>query len=113
MESKTHHLTSLDSAYMDTISKEALKVRHIFCGIDERRVSGLKGLTVVQKWHNHLVVGFRAVIEYPFAWMKNTGCYRGHFVMVMISRCMTLHTTSKGPLAYWPIRPSRSGPSKP
>ncbi len=51
------------------------------CGIVQRRVRGQKELKSEQKRHNRLVGGIRAVVERPFAWMKNTGyrrvCYRG------------------------------------
>ncbi len=34
---------------------------------------GQKELTLTQKRHNRLVAGIRAVVEHPFAWMKNAG----------------------------------------
>ena len=70
------HSVYADSAYMDAQRKEALESRRVFCGIVERRVRGQKELTSAQKWHNRLVAGFRAVVEHPFAWMKNTGYRR-------------------------------------
>ena len=65
-----------DSAYMDSDRKQRLENDGIFCGITERRVRGQKELTPQQKWHNRLVAGIRAVVEHPFAWMKNTGYRR-------------------------------------
>ena len=70
-----------DSAYMDQKRKAKLEDRGIFCGIIQRKVRGQKELTPEQKRHNRLVAGIRAVVEHPFAWMKNTGYrsvrYRG------------------------------------
>ena len=70
------HSVWADSAYMDTDRKERLQKDGVFCGIIERRVRGQKELTQQQKWHNRLVAGIRAVVEHPFAWMKNTGYRR-------------------------------------
>ena len=61
---------------MDKARKAKLQERGVFCGIIERRVRGQKTLTQSQKWHNRLVAGIRAVVEHPFAWMKNTGYRR-------------------------------------
>ena len=71
-----HHSVWADSAYMDSERKKRLQEQGIFCGIIERRVRGQKELTAEQKWHNRLVAGIRAVVEHPFAWMKNTGYRR-------------------------------------
>jgi IS5 family transposase len=71
-----HHSVWADSAYMNSERKERLENEGIFCGIIERRVRGQKELTAEQKWHNRLVAGIRAVVEHPFAWMKNTGFRR-------------------------------------
>jgi IS5 family transposase len=62
-----------DSAYMNQKRKQRLEALGIFCGIIEKRVRGQAELTQEQKWHNRLVAGIRAVVEHPFAWMKNTG----------------------------------------
>ena len=68
-----------DSAYTDKKRKAALEKRGVFCGIIEKRVRGQKELTVEQKRHNRLVAGIRAVVEHPFAWMKNTGYGRTRY----------------------------------
>lgn len=68
-----------DSAYMDRERQKELESKGIFCGIIQRRVRGQKELTPAQKWHNRLVAGFRAVVEHPFAWMKNTGYRRARY----------------------------------
>jgi IS5 family transposase len=70
------HSVWADSAYMNIERKKRLREQGIFCGIAERRGRGQKELTVEQKWHNRLVAGIRAVVEHPFAWMKNTGYRR-------------------------------------
>jgi IS5 family transposase len=68
-----------DSAYMSSDRKKDLEAKGVFCGIIQRRVRGQKELTPEQKWHNRLVAGFRAVVEHPFAWMKNTGYRRARY----------------------------------
>lgn len=70
-----------DSAYMNQTRKKQLESRGLFCGIIERRVRGQKELSKAQKQHNRFCAGIRAVVEHPFAWMKNSGYgwarYRG------------------------------------
>ncbi len=70
------HSIWADSAYMDSERKKRLQDQGIFCGISEHRVRGQNELTDQQKWHNRLVAGIRAVVEHPFAWMKNSGYRR-------------------------------------
>lgn len=65
-----------DSAYMDAKRKAALEKRGVFCGIIERRVRGQADLTPEQKAHNKLCSKFRAFVEHPFAWMKQSGSLR-------------------------------------
>ena len=74
-----NHSVFADSAYMSADRKKDLEARSVFCGIIQRRVRGQKELTSEQKWHNRLVAGFRAVVEHPFAWMKNTGYRRARY----------------------------------
>jgi len=64
---------------MDKKRKATLEQRGVFCGIIQKRVRGQEALTQGQKWHNRLVAGIRAVIEHPFAWMKNTGYGRTRY----------------------------------
>ena len=73
------HSVWADSAYMDKKRKAGLEERGVFCGIIQKRVRGQKELTQAQKWHNRLVAGIRAVVEHPFAWMKNTGYIRTRY----------------------------------
>ena len=68
-----------DSAYMSSERKKSLEDKGVFCGIIQRRVRGQKELTPEQKWHNRLVSGIRAVVEHPFAWIKNTGYRRARY----------------------------------
>jgi IS5 family transposase len=75
IENECHSIFA-DSAYMDQKRKAELEGKGIFCGIIQRKVRGQKELTREQKWHNRLVAGIRAVVEHPFAWMKNTGYRR-------------------------------------
>jgi len=62
-----------DSAYMNKDRKARLQQKGVFCGIIERQVRGQAELTAAQKAHNRLCAPFRAFVEHPFAWMKNTG----------------------------------------
>jgi IS5 family transposase len=64
-----------DSAYMDRQRKERLEGDGVFCGIIERRVRGQTKLTDEQKEHNRKCAAVRAMVETPFAHMKNTGGY--------------------------------------
>jgi IS5 family transposase len=73
------HSVWADSAYMDKDRKRKLEERGVFCGIIQRRVRGQKELMPAQKLHNRLVAGIRAVVEHPFAWMKNTGYGRTRY----------------------------------
>lgn len=70
-----------DSAYMDKDRKARLEGDGVFCGIIERRVRGQDELTHEQVEHNRLCAAVRAIVEHPFAWMKNMGYrltrYRG------------------------------------
>jgi IS5 family transposase len=79
MVENERHSVWADSAYMDKARKARLEERGVFCGIIVRRVRGQKVLTQSQKWHNRLVAGIRAVVEHPFAWMKNAGYGRTRY----------------------------------
>lgn len=65
-----------DSAYMDKGRKARLAKAGVFCGIIERRVRGQAELTKDQEAHNRLCSRFRAMVEHPFAWMKQGGGFR-------------------------------------
>ena len=64
---------------MDKDRKTKLEANGIFCGIIEKRVRGQEELTKAQKLHNRLLAGIRAVVEHPFAWMKNSGYGRTRY----------------------------------
>ena len=70
-----------DSAYRDKQRKARLEAKGVFCGVIERRVRGQDELTLEQVRHNRSCAAVRAVVEHPFAWMKNMGYrlarYRG------------------------------------
>ena len=71
-----------DSAYMDQAREERLRKRGVCFGVVKRRVRGQAELPVWQKELNRAWSTLRAVVEHPFAWMKNAGYrrtrYRGH-----------------------------------
>jgi IS5 family transposase len=79
LTAEENHSVFADSAYMSSDRKQKLESRGVFCGIATRRVRGQSDLTWQQKWHNRLVAGIRAVVEHPFAWMKNTGYRRARY----------------------------------
>lgn len=62
-----------DSAYMNWDRKARFKAEGVFCGIIERRVRGQDQLTREQVRHNRQCASIRAIVEHPFAWMKNMG----------------------------------------
>jgi len=68
-----------DSAYMDQERKARLEDQGVVCGIVERRVRGQKELTEQQKQHNRWVSGIRAIVEHPFAWIKQMGAARTRY----------------------------------
>jgi IS5 family transposase len=73
------HSVWADSAYMDRDRKATLEEKGVFCGIIQRRVRGQTELTQAQRRHNRLVAGIRAVVEHPFAWVKNVGYGRTRY----------------------------------
>ena len=62
-----------DSAYMDADRKARLSKRGIYCGIVKRRVRGQGQLPRHQQLINRLIASVRAVVEHPFAWLKQMG----------------------------------------
>ena len=68
------HIDQLaDSAYMDKERKQRLENDGVLCGIIQRRVRGQDELTAAQKQHNKQCAKVLAIVEHPFAWLKNTG----------------------------------------
>jgi IS5 family transposase len=68
-----------DSAYMDKGRAEKLRERGVFAGIIRRRVRGQKELGDLGKAFNRFCASMRAVVERPFAWMKNKGHRRTRY----------------------------------
>lgn len=62
-----------DSAYMDQKREERLEKRGVRFGVVKRRVRGQEELPHYQQWLNRVWSIVRAVVEHPFAWMKNMG----------------------------------------
>lgn len=68
-----------DSAYMDQSRAAKLRQRGVFAGIIRRRVRGQKVLSDLGKAFNRFCSSIRAVVERPFAWMKNKGHRRTRY----------------------------------
>lgn len=68
-----------DSAYMDKQRSAKLAERGVRDGIVQRRVRGQDELTEEQKRHNRACSKVRAVVEHPFAWMKDMGYGRARY----------------------------------
>jgi IS5 family transposase len=60
-----------DSGYMSKEKKKSLRKKGIFGGIIERRVRGQKKLRTKQKKNNKKFAKVRAIVELPFAFIKN------------------------------------------
>jgi len=67
------HSVWADSAYMDAERKQRLESKGVTCGIVQRRTRGQEELNVFSRVCNRLIARVRAVVEHPFAWMKNAG----------------------------------------
>jgi IS5 family transposase len=78
---KEKTLVVADSAYMDQSREERLRKRGVCFGVVKRRVRGQAELPEWQKVLNRAWSTIRAVVEHPFAWMRNMGYrkvrYRG------------------------------------
>ena len=79
---------------MDKDRKTRLEDNDVFCGIIDRRVRGQDELTPEQVKHNRLCAAVRAIVEHPFAWMKNMGYrfarYRGLVRNAFDFACMAI-----------------------
>lgn len=62
-----------DSAYHSRALREPLHRRGVLTGIIVKRVRGQRSLPAVQKRMNRCLASIRAVVEHPFAWIKNMG----------------------------------------
>lgn len=65
-----------DSAYRSAAREAALAARGVMCAIIFKRHKGQKGLPPLLKKLNRMIASVRAVVEHPFAWMKNMGYRR-------------------------------------
>lgn len=62
-----------DGAYHSRALREPLHRRGVMTGIIVKRVRGQRSLAAVQKRMNRCLASIRAVVEHPFAWIKNMG----------------------------------------
>jgi len=60
-----------DSGYMAKSRKRELRAKKIFCGIIERKTRGQSKLRVKQSKNNQRFSKIRALVELPFAFIKN------------------------------------------
>lgn len=78
---KEKTLVVADSAYMDQQREQRLQKRGVCFGVVARRVRGQEELPAWQRQLNRAWSSLRAVVEHPFAWMRNMGYrkvrYRG------------------------------------
>ena len=65
-----------DSAYRSAEREAALTGRGVCCAIAFKRNRGQTELPPVLKRLNRVIASVRAVVEHPFAWMKNMGYRR-------------------------------------
>jgi IS5 family transposase len=65
-----------DSAYRSHEREAALTARGVCCAIAFKRQKGQKDLPPMLKRLNRLIASVRAVVEHPFAWMRNMGYRR-------------------------------------
>ena len=65
-----------DSAYRSAQREKELGLRGVCCAISFKRKKGQAGLPPLLKKLNGLIASVRALVEHPFAWMKNMGYRR-------------------------------------
>ncbi|MFN7021681.1 MAG: IS5 family transposase [Phycisphaerales bacterium] len=65
-----------DSAYRSVEREAALDARGVTCAIAFKRRRGQKDLPPMLRRLNRLIARVRAIVEHPFAWMKNMGYRR-------------------------------------
>lgn len=65
-----------DSAYRSEERERALERRGVACAIAYKRNRGQAALGALEEKFNRVVARLRAVVEHPFAWMKNAGYRR-------------------------------------
>ena len=69
-------MVAADSAYRSAEREAALESRGVACAIAFKRAKGQKELPPLLKKLNRMIASVRAVVEHPFAWMKNMGYRR-------------------------------------
>jgi IS5 family transposase len=69
-------LVVADSAYRSAEREAALTARGVACGIAFKRKKGQEELPPYLRRLNRLIASVRAVVEHPFAWMRNMGYRR-------------------------------------
>jgi IS5 family transposase len=72
-------LVVADSAYMSEEREERLRSRGVSFGVVKRRVRGQAELPRVQQMLNRAWSAVRAIVEHPFAWMRNMGHRRTRY----------------------------------
>lgn len=70
---KEKKLVVADSAYMDRSREQRLRKRGVLYAVVKRRVRGQAELPALQKLLNRVWSMLRAIVEHPFAWIKNMG----------------------------------------
>lgn len=65
-----------DTAYRSAEREARLRARGVACAIAFKRQRGQKDLPPPLKRLNRLIASVRAVVEHPFAWMRNMGYRR-------------------------------------
>lgn len=65
-----------DNAYRSHAREAALEARGVACAIIFKRQRGQANLPPLLKKLNRMIASVRAVVEHPFAWMKNMGYRR-------------------------------------
>lgn len=75
----TEHETTMvvaDSAYRSAEREAALVERGVVCALAFKRQKGQKTLPPLLERLNRMIASVRAVVEHPFAWMRNMGYRR-------------------------------------
>jgi IS5 family transposase len=75
----TRHETKMvvaDSAYRSAEREAALEARGVACAIMFKRRRGQKDLPPLLKKLNRMIASVRAVVEHPFAWLRQMGLRR-------------------------------------
>jgi transposase, IS5 family len=68
-----------DSAYRSAEREAELKRRGVCCAIAYKRNKGQAELSPMLKRINRLIARVRAVVEHPFAWLRNMGFRRARY----------------------------------